>query len=548
MQGDFVMDDICYLDLNTWTWSRPWKFVQRFDHTAWVWNSRLWVFGGMDKDTQRTSDIMWLDLQNNPAFLEIASTSPWQNTSPRRTRPFGQSNAADVGSTGYAANSGSLQAGSTQHALRNPPIAPGTISSLSFLSSPNLPPQNSGTHFHVFSSGCLIDFATPGNTLPLNESSLAALDLENLRWQRLAEGKDVFNPAYRWHYCAMNEEGTHAWLLGTPSEGASRDPDTNGEFLSEILPLDLRKLGLLGNSLAMEHLNQERLPASDATPSSFLSGIGADLARTFDRPPEQGSGTDFVITAEREDNVDWEDGPTEANSSISNDIVVNVSQPIHVHQLILSARWPHFARMYAARMSEYHSRTLHIPEPYSAVRAFLYYLYSDSITTAPPTSRNRSNGMASTPTQDLTAGPSLFDVAGMLVMANIYDMPRLRDLCVHRLGRELDIEHAAIIWERAGSAQEEFLRRQAAAYCFLHWGRVVRTNAFKMLSRKSLIELCEEVDIEGRVLNGDQLEVLGAIGGGQLGSSAMQNQRKGRRAITNVGEGEEEDDEGMDVN
>ena len=29
---DSVLDDICFLDLKTWTWSRSWKFVPRFDH------------------------------------------------------------------------------------------------------------------------------------------------------------------------------------------------------------------------------------------------------------------------------------------------------------------------------------------------------------------------------------------------------------------------------------------------------------------------------------------------------------------------------------
>ena len=45
---------------------------------------------------------------------------------------------------------------------------------------------------------------------------------------------------------------------------------------------------------------------------------------------------------------------------------------------------------------------------------------------------------------------NLTDVAGMLVMANLYDMPKLRLMCVNRLSREIDIEHAAVIWERAG--------------------------------------------------------------------------------------------------
>lgn len=33
----YVLDDICYLDLKTYTWSRSWRFVPRFDHSAYIW-------------------------------------------------------------------------------------------------------------------------------------------------------------------------------------------------------------------------------------------------------------------------------------------------------------------------------------------------------------------------------------------------------------------------------------------------------------------------------------------------------------------------------
>ena len=146
-------------------------------------------------------------------------------------------------------------------------------------------------------------------------------------------------------------------------------------------------------------------------------------------------------------------------------------------------------------MSEYQQSLLHIPEPYTVVRAFLYYLYTDSI--APSPGNNPS----------LTSGcPSLTAVAGMLVMANLYDMPKLRLLCVNRLAREIDVENAAVIWESSGRTDEEWLRGRAARFCMGNWGRVVRTEGFKNLPRGSLMELCEVVDTEGRVIGGDELD------------------------------------------
>lgn len=35
--NNYVLDDICYLDLKTFTWSRAWRFVGRFDHSAYLW-------------------------------------------------------------------------------------------------------------------------------------------------------------------------------------------------------------------------------------------------------------------------------------------------------------------------------------------------------------------------------------------------------------------------------------------------------------------------------------------------------------------------------
>lgn len=536
----YVLDDICYLDLKTWTWSRTWRFVPRYDHTSWIWNGRIWIFGGLGEDMERMSEIWWLDLRGSPAFDTPMTygTNDRQLTASRFQRyPFNGPTQPATGSTGYVANSSSVQSNPSQlSTARSPPVAPGPISSLKFVSSPNLPTQALGTHFHVYSSGCLLDFVTPASIMSSFETSLSALDLDTLRWQKLADGKDLFNPSYRWHYCAMNEDGTQAWLLGCPNEPTNNAGDATGEYLSDVLPIDLRKLGLLGNSLALESRSEPKMPSSDANISSYLTGIGADLAKTFDQPPDTGSGADFVITAERDDDIDLVDDASMTESGDSNN-PANTSSPIHVHKLILQARWPHFARLWASQMLEFHTKKMHIPEPYSAVRSFLYYLYTDSIAPHPP------------------YGPSLNDVAGMLVMANIYDMPRLRLLCVNRLGKELEVEHAAVIWERAGTAGEEWLKRRAASFCMLHWGRVVRTNGFRCLGRKSLMELCEEVDTEGRVVGGDELEVLGGLGGGRFGVGGTG--RDGRkRSVGSAGvlgagdeDGEEDgEEEGMELN
>lgn len=521
-ENNIILDDLCYLDLKTWTWSRTWSFTARFDHTAWVWGGRLWIFGGLGPDMERTTDIWWLDLKGSPS-LGISSS---QGT------PFSPSQQLPGRSGGYAANSASVQVRSFG---RRKPIAPGAISSLRFHSGPHVPALLSGTHFHVYSSGVLLDLITPSETVRPYECNLSSLELDSLRWQRLADGQEVFNPAYRWHYCTINENGTKLWLLGSDIANAQGSSDDN--HLSEVMFIDLEKYGLLGNDLAAETSEQSRILASERQGLPQHSGLGRDLAAVFDQPPETGSGTDFIITANRDDQEYPEEVSEPSSPSPSQPAFLPpnaaTSPPIHVHRIILQVRWPHFKRLYAAQMAEYHTKRMHIPEPYSVVRAFLYYLYTDSI-----------SGHAE-------YCPSIIDVAGMLVMANLYDMPKLRLLCVNRLSRELDVENAAIVWERAGRTNEEWLRRRAAQFCMTHWGRVVRTEGFKSLSRQSLIELCEVVDMEGRVVAGPELEMAGAFGSDGLGLSRDSKRPRlaivGGNAADDVDDLEGDEDDGMEL-
>ncbi|KAI5307124.1 hypothetical protein KEM56_004183 [Ascosphaera pollenicola] len=496
-EADHPLDDICYLDLKTWTWSRSWSFVPRYDHTAWIWNDKLWIFGGMGIEMHRTTDLWWIDLKN---FSSICSSSSqgtmcfssdsWQGADDTGII-YGPANPLQL-RPGYPANS-SGQLRSMGRQKRN---APGSVSSVSFHTGTDVPILSSGTHFHVASSGVLIDIASPSSTLSAENCSLCSLDFDTMRWQRFAEGSEIFKSEYRWHYCTLNEDGTKAWLLGCALSLPGQNSIADDNVLSETMCIDLEEFGFLGKKLSSGAPESKR-PNAMGSLGNCISGLGADLIALFNQPPESGSGADFVITAqsEQEYSSDLDDSfvfsqassPPVSRHSMSG---VATSLPIHVHKIILQARWPHFRRLCAAQMAEFHSKTMHIPEPYSVVLAFLYYLYTDSITYHPEYC------------------PGVNEVAGMLVMANIYDMPRLRLLCVNRLGRDLDIENAAIIFERASRTNEAWLKRRASAFCLANWGRVVRTEGFRTLSRRCLMELCEVVDADGRVMTGPELEMV----------------------------------------
>ncbi|KAI1811756.1 kelch domain-containing protein [Poronia punctata] len=538
---NYVLDDICYLDLKTFTWSRNWRFVGRFDHSAYVWADRIWVFGGLSEDMDKSGELWWLDLKGSPAFetLPHIGLSLDRNMAMTRAadmpRPsYAIGPPAIVGSSGYAANSRTPQVNTPSFQLKSyAPMALGAVSSLKFLSGMNVPSQVPGTHFHLYSSGTLLDFVTPATTMSSKDCALSALDLSTLRWQKLAEGREIFNSNFRWHYCTMNDDGTKAWLLGCPMDSVN-DLSPNGyeEYLSDIMEIDLRRYGFLGNNMVPESRSGLCRPTSSTRVQDQPSkGLGLDLARLFNQPPETGSGTDFVITAlgEGEEDDIMSSGLIRAGDIpgtqnwFSPD--AKTSPPIHVHKLILQARWPHFARLYKAQMAEFHTKKMHIPEPYPVVKAFLYYLYTDSI--------HASEGVT-----------ELADVAGLLVMSNIYNIQHLRLLCVNRLSKELDVDHACIIWYCAGLASEDWLRRRAASFCLTHWGRIVRTQGFARLPRNSLVELSQEIDTEGRVIGGEELDYADSYRGRDwLHRKDSVSSERTQTMASDV----EDDSEGMDI-
>ncbi|EPQ63634.1 Bgt-4848 [Blumeria graminis f. sp. tritici] len=537
--NNYVLEDICYLDLNTFTWSRAWKFVGRFDHSAYIWGDRLWIFGGMGEEMDKIGDIWWLDLKGCPAFestpdlglMDRNSTSGRLSAGSPRSQLFHTPSTPVTGSTGYAANSSSAQVNVPSFQLTStPPIAPGTISSLRFHSGSDIPSQGSGTHFHAYTSGTLLDFVTPGSTISLQECSLYSLDLDNLRWHKLAEGRDIFRFGYRWHYCTTNGDGTKVWLLGCPTEPNATDLGPGGfeEYLSDIMEVDLRRYGIIGDINARDSRRLACLPPTDSNTEISSRGLGADLVKMFDISPESGSGADFIITASKDgesgDEIMFESHDEATGSWL--DPNATTSPPIHVHKVILQARWPHFARLYNAQMAEFHTKRMHIPEPYNVVKAFLHYLYTDMIQ----------------PEEHL----DLSDVAGMLVLSNIYNIPNLRLLCVNRLAKELDVDHACTIWNCSKTANEEWLRKRAASFCLMHWGRVVRTHGFLKLSRESLVELSQEIDMEGRVVGGLELEYVGGLGGSRFGAGGVRH-KESTGSNQTQGNGSDDENEGMEM-
>ncbi|KAI5285963.1 hypothetical protein KEM52_002203 [Ascosphaera acerosa] len=281
-EADHPLDDICYLDLKTWTWSRSWLFVARYDHTAWVWSDKLWVYGGMGSEMLRPTDLWWIDLKS---FSSICSP-------PSQGLLYGSSSSLHL-RPGYPANS----SGQLRSVGRQKRTAPGSISSITFHTGSEVPVLSAGSHFHVASSGVLIDIASPSSTLQAESCSLSSLEPDNMRWQRFAEGPDIFRPDFRWHYCALSDDGTTVWLLGCSLAPTAQGDIADDNILSEIMCIDLQEYGFLGGRLHTGAGEFRRPSAPLSGSDGGTTGLGGDLLSLFNQPPATGSGTDFTITA-----------------------------------------------------------------------------------------------------------------------------------------------------------------------------------------------------------------------------------------------------------
>lgn len=256
------------------------------------------------------------------------------------------------------------------------------------------------------------------------------------------------------------------------SPGESED-----EYLSDVLPIDLTRFGVL--------------PTLSAMTAPSVGSLGADLAGIFDT---ENTDSDFTIRTLKDEAAEGDEfdastpwgrhalsTPTTTPGSLPPEHLL--APPIKVHTLILLSRWPHFRTLMSSNMSEFHTSTLYLPEPYSVTRAFLSYLYTDSLP------------VPTTPTTT---------VASLLVLSSLYNLPRLKSLCLSRLYSELDVESAAVIWEKAGLAGEWGLKERARGACERWWGRVVRTKGMRGLGRESLLGLVGECAVGARVVEGGE--------------------------------------------
>lgn len=128
---------------------------------------------------------------------------------------------------------------------------------------------------------------------------------------------------------------------------------------------------------------------------------------------------------------------------------------IHVHKAVLKIRCEHFRSMFQSYWNEDMKEVIEIDQfSYPVYRAFLQYLYTDTVDLPPE------------------------DAIGLLDLATSYCENRLKRLCQHIIKRGITVENAFSLFSAAVRYDAEDLEEFCFKFCINHLTEVTQTAAF----------------------------------------------------------------------
>ncbi|KAI9006376.1 hypothetical protein DFJ74DRAFT_773677 [Hyaloraphidium curvatum] len=420
-----LCNDVHVLDIRNLTWEQPTIHgpipppLSR--HAATIHEDKLFIHGGKTMDDKVLSELYILDLR----------TWTWQppiKSSPRESH-----------FTVVYRNRFYIYGGLTEEMERPTGV---TFLDLSDnqttevrVESPEMPPSR-GQHFSQLCGSKVVVLVTHSLTHATTEddenrraevTGIWSLDLTSQKWrhydteQLLAHGN--------WHYFASSPEAKSYYLLGTdPPDGDDKD-----EYLGTVLEIDLEGVGLYN------------------TPES---SFGSDIGKLFNSPEH----SDFKIFSNTPD-----------------------APPVQAHQLILKSRWKHFSNLIASGCRDSRGDSLTVPEPIEVVRAFVRYLYTDTL------------GEGDDVDYPLDV------VCQLLVIGNLYCIPRLQRLAADHLDMNMNVHTVSEIFAVAITAGERGLKERCLTLMRREFGKVVKTEGFRSLTRTAMDEFLDSLPTESEV-------------------------------------------------
>lgn len=466
-----LADLYCY-DLSSGTWLGPVEFVARFDHKIAVHDGKLYSFGGLDGDMNHvTNKVTFMNLADQSVVEVLMKDGPKKKKKTNRTL---LSPKSDFFGGPIIVQDCTVHS-SDKPVEDEPEVLPATFEKIWLDSGDPL----IKLEVSVLLWGC----ENHTNNISVSMTNLYTFSRLSLLTQRdlevyfrrtfeLDPDSVEMMQQYQWRNSfTLNDR---LYLLGH-----SRQESLSSGLaylLGTIFEVDLTHLGI-----STQSSNEEDALVSDLR-KSFLSA----------------EYTDYEILAfkDQESKDRYSRGEAGTESDLLQDplFVSEYLVPIRVHKAILLSRWPHFRRIMDSGMSETHSGQLFVPEPYSPVRALLFYLYTGTV--------DFSGYMS----------PALTTVeySELLILSNLYELSSLRSKVLYILFKLLSSDEFEItdlnniektehtigsmlrIWENSLILNEEMFMAKVEELIHDNWSVVSRSQLFISLSKVLIVKLCQD--------------------------------------------------------
>ncbi|CUM66511.1 uncharacterized protein PRCAT00004177001 [Priceomyces carsonii] len=451
------LNDLYCYDLKSASWFQPIEFVARFDHFIAIHDTKLFSFGGLDKDMNHVKDKVVFYNFEDGSIGEVSISRRSENLSSQSSSPKDREaseNTFDISPTDYELTY-----------LNSEPNS-------SIKLEVRLPLWMTRSKDIEISSYDVDRFQTT-NLFSLRDLNFYFkknynLEISNYIWKEsfVTESRSLFLLGHS----LKDQSNTSDWDE-TSDGGRSHemDDDSGNTHLSSLFELNLAEIGVPMKGSAS-------VPEFCDVSSSFVNDFKHMLLR--------GDYSDFEIATFVDEQLKEEWDGRASGISYNDETTV---RKIKVHKSILLSRWPHFRRAIESGMNETLSSVMMIPEPFLWVMGLVYYLYTGSIYF------------------EEFAGQevSVVDYSGLLILSNLYDLPDLRQRVLVQLLKflnnhvttaqdEMSTATLLQLWKRLVVSNESILIAKVLGLIKLRWSEVIRSKIFMELSKDLIIKLCQD--------------------------------------------------------
>ena len=479
------LDDLYCYDLISGVWDGPIKFVSRFDHYIKVYEDKIFSFGGLDKDMNHVADCMTYISLSDQSIGEVSLlTKPIFNEYHEEAN-----NMKLINEYSYAQNECSKYERTY-------------VSSSSFPTTEIeicLPLADSHRDYNV-SYYDLADF----QHIPLingeNIELILGLKNENL-------GTYLWKHAFITRLDSLFLLGQIVESLSDESENLLEEENNDADVMENLSERDDELVQEQDNEnnhdpdydqgqddVTKLHLLEIKL--SDLgipKPEKSLPSISDDFLNLL----VDEEFTDFEIVTFKDEAImeEYNKFPDKYidvidKSMTSGVICGDVLKSVKVHKSILLARWKHFRRLIESGMNEAISNKMFIPEPYSWVRGLVFYLYTDKID-----SREIEFPLY-----------TLVDYSGVLILSNLYEIPKLRikllsflykklsNFVIEEGSNDLDniLSTVLKVWKNGLISNEDLLVAKIVEIIRNNWLIFIKSKPFMDLPKSLIIKLCQD--------------------------------------------------------